>query len=192
MFFIRAGSGPLGPIFFKTGTFSRRGPWARAGPLLFQKDIFWKQGPGSSSRRLFRKSCLPRPREGHETGPPREVKMLKMCLAGRSSNMSVPCPETMFSRPNGKIQVEGFSKIVTVPERKLLAGQQHQLLGFQQTFLTLEGCLRRLCFEGWTRDWDQGARAGTRDWDQGPGPGTGVPHCEGRSDCPTANRASGE
>ena len=42
-------------------------------------------------------------------GAPRKVSMFKIYLAGRSSDMSVSCPEAFFPYQNGKIQVVDFS-----------------------------------------------------------------------------------
>ena len=65
-------------------------------------------------------------------GAPRKVSMFKIYLAGRSSDMSISCPETIFFSPKWRDSGCGFFEILRFQEHKVLACQE-QLLACQDT-----------------------------------------------------------
>ena len=70
-------------------------------------------------------------------GAPRKVSMFKIYLAGRSSDMSVSCPETIFFSPKWQDSGCGNFRILTFQEHKLLACQEH-LLACQEQLLACQ------------------------------------------------------
>ena len=67
-------------------------------------------------------------------GAPRKVSMFKIYLAGRSSDMSVSCPETIFFSPKWQDSGCGFFKVLTFQEHKLLTCQEPGMLGVGNPF----------------------------------------------------------
>ena len=57
-------------------------------------------------------------------GAPRKVSMFKIYLAGRSSDMSISCPETIFFSPKWQDSGCGFFRVLTFQEHKLLTCQE--------------------------------------------------------------------
>ena len=144
-----------GPNFGPRG--SNLGPWAQ----------IWVQGPKSWGPRArapsfpigyflkTRTRILPTPTFKEKLplqasrpfpgGAPRKVSMFKIYLAGRSSDMSVSCPETVFFSPKWQDSGCGFFKVLTF--------QEHKLLTCQEQLGTMGPC-------------DHGTMG---PWDQGPG-----------------------
>ena len=133
-------SGPLGPnwgpgpeICGLGPKFEPRGPkFGPRGPNLGPWAQIWAQGPKSGGARArapsfpiryfletririlttptFKEKLSLQASRAFPEGAPRKVSMFKIYLAGRSSDMSISCPETIFvSRQNGDIQVADFS-----------------------------------------------------------------------------------
>ena len=67
-------------------------------------------------------------------GAPRKVSMFKIYLAGRSSDMSVSCPETIFFSPKWQDSGCGFFRVLTFQEHKLLTCQEPGMLGVGNPF----------------------------------------------------------
>ena len=89
------------------------------------------------------KLCLQASRAFPE-GAPRKVSMFKIYLAGRSSDMSISWPETIFFSPKWQDSGCGNFRILTFQEYKLLAFQTHKLCGLQYALVAMEGCLRHV------------------------------------------------
>ena len=70
-------------------------------------------------------------------GAPRKVSMFKIYLAGRSSDMSISCPETILFSPKWRDSGCGNFRILTFQEHKLLACQE-QLLACQEQLLACQ------------------------------------------------------
>ena len=68
-------------------------------------------------------------------GAPRKVSMFKIYLAGRSSDMSVSCPETVFFSPKWQDSGCRFFRVLTFQEHKLLTCQEHLLACQDTSFL---------------------------------------------------------
>ena len=97
----------LGPWAQIWAHLSRRGP--RAGAPSFPNDYFWKQGPGSSPRRLLRKSCPPRPPKPSQRVRLEKLACLKFIWLGDLWICPFRGPKPFVSHQNGKMQVAGFS-----------------------------------------------------------------------------------
>ena len=67
-------------------------------------------------------------------GAPRKVSMFKIYLAGRSSDMSISCPETIFFSPKSRDSGCGLFKVLTFQEHKLLTCQEPGMLGVGNPF----------------------------------------------------------
>ena len=72
-------------------------------------NIFWKQGPGSSPRRLSKKSCPSRPPEPSQRVRLEKLACLKFIWLGDLRICPFRAPKPFFSRQNGEIQVADFS-----------------------------------------------------------------------------------
>ena len=90
-FFKTGAPGPGRAPSFSTGYFLETRAWILVAPTL-------------------KKKMSPQASRPFSEDAPRKGSMFKNYLAGRSSDMSVSCPETIFSRQHGKIQVAGFSR----------------------------------------------------------------------------------
>ena len=102
------GQGPNFGLIFQVG-----GPGP--GPILFQKDIFWKHGPRILTTTTFRKKLSPQAFKPFPEGAPRKVSMFKICLAGRSSDMCISWPESTFLLPTWQDSGCGFFKDSDIP-----------------------------------------------------------------------------
>ena len=72
-------------------------------------NIFWKQGPGFSSRRLSKKSCPFRPPDPSQRVRLEKLACLKFIWLGDLRICPFRAPKHVFSRQNGKIQVAEIS-----------------------------------------------------------------------------------
>ena len=128
--------------------FGPRGPNLGPGPK------FWAQGPKSGgprarapsfpigyfletrarilTRPTFKKKLPLQASRAFPEGAPRKVSMFKINLAGRSSDMSVSCPETIFFSPKWRDSGCRCFKTLTFQEHRVLACQE-QLLACQDT-----------------------------------------------------------
>ena len=129
--------GAQGPNFGPRGP--NLGPWAQ----------IWAQGPKSGgprarapsfplgyfletrarilTRPTFKKKLPLQASRPFPEGAPRKVSMFKIYLAGRSSDMSVSCPETIFFSPKWQDPGCGFFRLLKILEHKLPTCQEHLL-----------------------------------------------------------------
>ena len=131
-----------GPNFGPRGPNS--GPWAqiwaqgpksggpRARAPSFPKGYFLETRVRILTTPTFKEKLSLQASRPFPEGAPRKVSMFKIYLAGRSSDMSVSCPETIFFSPKWRDSGCGFFKILTFQEHKVLACQE-QLLACQDT-----------------------------------------------------------
>ena len=82
----------------------------------------------------FKEKLSPQALRHFPEGAPRKVSMFKIYLAGRSSDMSVSCPETVFFSPKWQDSGCGFFKVLTFQEHKLLTCQEPGMLGVGNPF----------------------------------------------------------
>ena len=112
--------------FFKTGA-----PGPGRAPS-FSTGYFLETRTRILTTPTFKKKLSLQASKPFPEGAPRKVSMFKIYLAGRSSDMSVSCPETIFFSPKWRDSGCGFFKILTFQEHKVLACQE-QLLACQDT-----------------------------------------------------------
>ena len=123
--------GPMGPDLGpgpKSG-----GPRARAPS--FPLGYFLETRARILTRPTFKKKLPLQASRAFPEGAPRTVSMFTINLAGRSSDMSVSCPETIFLSPKWQDSGCGFFKILTFQEHKVLACQEQLLICQDTRFL---------------------------------------------------------
>ena len=88
--------------------------WGAPGPgPFFSARIFLETRARILTRPTFKKKLPLQASRPFPEGAPRKVSMFKFYFPGRSSDMSISCPATVFSPHNGKNQDEEISKILT-------------------------------------------------------------------------------
>ena len=90
--------------FFKTGA-----PGPGRAPS-FPKEYFLETRTWILTAPTFRKKLSPQASKPFPEGAPRKVSMFKICLAGRSSDMSVSCPETFFLAKTARFRIREFQR----------------------------------------------------------------------------------
>ena len=140
--------GPGAQILSPGPKFGAQGPkFGPMGPDLGPGAQIWgAPGPGPSfpigyfletwarilTTPTFKKKLSLQASKAFPEGAPRKVSTLKIYLAGRSSDMSISCPETIFFSPKLRDSGCGFFEILRFQEHKVLACQE-QLLACQDT-----------------------------------------------------------
>ena len=115
----------LGDIFQAWGPFSKRGPRARAPSFpkgYFSETRAWILVAPTFKKKLSLQASRPFPE-----GAPRKVSMFKIRFPGRSSDMSILCPETTFFLPKWQDPGCGFFRLLKILEHKLPTCQEHLL-----------------------------------------------------------------
>ena len=107
--------------FFKTGAPGPgRAPSFSTGYVLETRA--WILTAPTLKKKLSLQASRPFPE-----GAPRKTSMFKIYFPGRSSDMSVSCPETMFFSSKLQDSGCGFFRVLTFQEHKLLTCQEHLL-----------------------------------------------------------------
>ena len=121
------GPGPIGPEALHLGI--QQGPGGpRARAPSFPRGYFLETGARILTTPTFKEKLSLQASRPFPGGALRKVSMFKIYLAGRSSDMSVSCPETVFFSPKWQDSGCGFFKVLTLQEHKLLACQDTSFL----------------------------------------------------------------
>ena len=116
------GGGP-GPKFGPMGPDLGPGAqiWGAPGPgPFFSARIFLETRARILTRPTFKKKLPLQASRPFPEGAPRKVSMFKIYLAGRSSDMSVSCPETIFFSSKLRDYGCGFFRLLIFQGHKLL------------------------------------------------------------------------
>ena len=129
--------GPRGPNFEPRAQIWAQGPKSggpRARAPSFPLGYFLKTRARILTTPTFKEKLSLQASRPFPEGAPRKVSMFKIYLAGRSSDMSVSWPETIFFSPKWQDSGCGFFKVLTFQEHKLLTCQEPGMLGVGTSF----------------------------------------------------------
>ena len=120
------GPGPKsGPTTPNLGPFLKMG--ARAPS--FPKGYFLETRTRILTTPTFKKKLSPRASKPFPEGAPRKVSMFKNWMAGRSLDMSVSCPETIFLAKISRFKLRFVQRLSHSKNRSALCARNISLLG---------------------------------------------------------------